>query len=533
MVAVGQQARAGAERILELLDSNPLVAETPDARRPRRRSRGEVAFDDVTLRLPALGAGARRLLAARSRRARPSRSSARRARASRRSRLLLPRFYDVQDGAIRIDGVDVRDVTLDSLRRADRRRVRGQLPLLRHRAGQHRVRAARRDRRRGRAPRPAPPRPHEFIAGAPRRATTPSSASAASRSRAASASASRSPGRCITDPRVLVLDDATSSVDAATEEEIHATLREIMAGRTTILDRPPPLDAAPRRPHRAWSTTAASSTSGTHEELLARRRCYRALLAGPGDDARERRRRRSTASRRRRRGRRGVDAPRSATATPRTRDGAAPVGAPSGARRGAGGGARRAAAAAGGGGRGGGGLALAPTPELLAAVDALPPADDDPDVDVAAEAAGREPRSGSRRVPAAVPPAAARSASRSSCSTRSLTLAGPFLVRSGIDRGRAAPGATGALWVASALFLVVDAARLVRDVGATRAYTGRTAERLLFALRIRIFAHLQRLVARLLRPRDGGPDHDPHDHRRRRARAAAADRAHHRARQHR
>src|SRR5207248_6306501 len=39
----------------------------------------------------------------------------------------------------------------------------------------------------------------------------------------------------ITDPRILILDDATSSVDSRTEEEIHATLRRLMRGRTTLL----------------------------------------------------------------------------------------------------------------------------------------------------------------------------------------------------------------------------------------------------------------------------------------------------------
>src|SRR5207247_3705619 len=39
----------------------------------------------------------------------------------------------------------------------------------------------------------------------------------------------------LTDPRILVLDDATSSIDARVEEEIHATLRRLMEGRTTLL----------------------------------------------------------------------------------------------------------------------------------------------------------------------------------------------------------------------------------------------------------------------------------------------------------
>ena len=138
----------------------------------------------------------------------------------------------------------------------------------------------------------------------------------------------------------------------------------------------------------------------------------------------------------------------------------------------------------------GGGLALAPTPELLAAVDALPPADDDPEVDVAAEAAASEGfrlRSFLRpyRRPLLIGFGLV-------VVDTLLTLAGPFLVQQGLNEG-VQQHATGALWVASALFLGTTLVDWVVTWAYTR-YTGRTAERLLFALRIRIFAHLQRLA---------------------------------------
>ncbi len=72
-----------------------------------------------------------------------------------------------------------------------------------------------------------------------------------------------------------------------------------------------------------------------------------------------------------------------------------------------------------------------------------------------------------------------------------LVLLGPFLIHSGIDQGVAVADER-ALWIASVLFLLAA----LGDLFVTRAYTvvtGRTAERLLYALRIRIFAHLQRL----------------------------------------
>src|SRR5204863_9533905 len=86
----------------------------------------------------------------------------------------------------------------------------------------------------------------------------------------------------LTDPRVLILDDATSSVDASTEEEIHATLRRLMEGRTTLLvaHRRSTLRLADRI---AVVDHGMVVDDGTHGELLARNIRYRQLVAGPGD----------------------------------------------------------------------------------------------------------------------------------------------------------------------------------------------------------------------------------------------------------
>ena len=72
----------------------------------------------------------------------------------------------------------------------------------------------------------------------------------------------------LTDPRVLMLDDATSSVDTRTEEQIHATLRELMVDRTTVLiaHRRSTLRLADRI---VLVADGRAAESGTHEELLA------------------------------------------------------------------------------------------------------------------------------------------------------------------------------------------------------------------------------------------------------------------------
>ena len=82
----------------------------------------------------------------------------------------------------------------------------------------------------------------------------------------------------LADPRILILDDATSSVDASTEQEIKLALREVMAGRTTFVDRPPPLDDRARRRDRRARATATVAERGTHDELLEVSPLYREIV---------------------------------------------------------------------------------------------------------------------------------------------------------------------------------------------------------------------------------------------------------------
>ena len=85
----------------------------------------------------------------------------------------------------------------------------------------------------------------------------------------------------LADPRVLVLDDATSAVDATTEHEIRAALATVMAGRTTLVitHRPATIALADRVAVLAGGRVALE---GTHEELLQRSSSYRRLLALEG-----------------------------------------------------------------------------------------------------------------------------------------------------------------------------------------------------------------------------------------------------------
>ena len=196
--------------------------------------------------------------------------------------LLLPRFYDAQDGTITIDGVDIRDVTLDSLRRevgvvfedaflfSDS--VRNNIAYGRPDATDDDVRRAA-DVAGASVFIEALPDGYDTVVG--ERGLT---LSGGQRQRIAIARA------VLTDPRVLVLDDATSSIDARTEEQIHATLREIMEHRTTILiaHRRSTLRLAERI---IVMENGHAVEDGTHEELMATSARYRTLLTGPGDDA--------------------------------------------------------------------------------------------------------------------------------------------------------------------------------------------------------------------------------------------------------
>jgi ABC-type multidrug transport system fused ATPase/permease subunit len=185
---------------------------------------------------------------------------------------LVGRFYDVSGGSVRLDGVDVRDVTLQSLRRAIG--VVSQDPFLFSATVRENITfgvGEATDEEVERAAELAQAR--EFIERLPEGYDTMVgergiTLSGGQRQRLAIARA------LIVDPRVLILDDATASVDATTEAQIKQGLREVMRGRTTIIiaHRLSTISLADEIVVLDSGTIAAR---GTHDELLATSAVYR------------------------------------------------------------------------------------------------------------------------------------------------------------------------------------------------------------------------------------------------------------------
>jgi ABC-type multidrug transport system fused ATPase/permease subunit len=273
-LGMAQRATASGRRIFEILDRKP-AQEVPENAPPLPAGNGHVELRDVSLQYqgasrPALhdvsldvAAGTTVALVGPTASGKTSLVS------------LIPRLYDATAGSVVVDGADVKDVDPGSLRRevalvtddpflfsasvhdniayADPEATREQV-----------VEAARRAQA------------ADFIAELPDGYDTTIgerglTVSGGQRQRLAIARA------ILADPRILILDDATSSVDASTEQEIKRALAEVMEGRTTFVIA-----------HRLSTITLADvvvvledgtiTAQGTHEELLETSELYREIV---------------------------------------------------------------------------------------------------------------------------------------------------------------------------------------------------------------------------------------------------------------
>jgi len=230
-IGEGQRATASGERIFQVIDEPEDIRDKPDARE-LPAGPGRVRLDHVTFGYDA----DRPVLEDLDLELEPGRTVAligHTGAGKTTVASLIPRFYDVQAGRVTIDGADVRDVTLTSLRRVIG--VIPQDPFLFSATVRENLAFGRADATGDEIEQAARlAQAHEFVERLPdgyetvigERGIT---LSGGQRQRLAIARA------LVIDPRVLILDDATASVDAATEAKIRLGLREAMRGRTTVI----------------------------------------------------------------------------------------------------------------------------------------------------------------------------------------------------------------------------------------------------------------------------------------------------------
>src|SRR6266498_4001621 len=273
LVNAGGEAAAGAQRVFQVLDTQPAIQSPPTAI-SLKELRGEVEFKDVGLKYQDEKSAS---LSGINLRVEPNRIVALigQTGSGKTSFVnLIPRFYDVTEGCVEVDGVDVRQIDLIALRKqigivlqtsllfSDT--IKGNIAYGRPDATMEEIVAAAKAAQ-----------AHEFIEGftngyetiVGERGVT---LSGGQRQRVAIARA------LLMDPRILILDDSTSSVDTQTEKLIQVALDTLMEGRTTFVIA-----------HRLSTVRRADMIlvmdkghiveRGTHDELLARSGLYKEI----------------------------------------------------------------------------------------------------------------------------------------------------------------------------------------------------------------------------------------------------------------
>ena len=268
-------AGAASERVFEILDKKSVVREKPAAM-PLPEVKGDLVFDNVSFTY----ANANKVITDVSFHIEPGQVLALLGpTGSGKSTLinLIPRFYDPSDGSIRIDGVDIRDASLRSLRSQIASvlqdpllfatSIRENIAFGLEEASDAAIVAA-----------AQAAQAHDFIMDMPEQYDTPVgergvTLSGGQRQRLSIARA------LITNPKILILDDATSSVDTETERLIQAALDRLMQNRTSIVIAQR-LSTVRRADKILLLDKGRVAALGTHAELWRASALYRNIYEG-------------------------------------------------------------------------------------------------------------------------------------------------------------------------------------------------------------------------------------------------------------